>query len=105
MDLSAGRLYGGISRIIGLLSPFMTHWLKIHAKTNAPPVPSAYSASMMPAWAQAPTCPTGNKTAMSSEYTGNRAEQEASGAMRMVINLSLGLSMVRAAMTPGTAQA
>jgi hypothetical protein len=42
---------------------------------------------------------------MSSEYTGKRAEHEASGAMRMVMRRSFGLSMVRAAMTPGTAQA
>ena len=42
---------------------------------------------------------------MSSAYTGSRAEQVISGAMRMVTTRSRGLAMVRAAMMPGMAQA
>ena len=51
------------------------------------------------------TSRAGTKAPMSSAYTGSRAEQVMSGAIRMVTSRSRGLAMVRAAMMPGTAQA
>jgi hypothetical protein len=47
----------------------------------------------------------GTNAPMSSVYTGRRAEQLMSGTTMMVARRSLGSSMVRVAMTPGTAQA
>ena len=47
----------------------------------------------------------GTKALIRSAYTGSRAEQVISGAIRMVTSRSRGLAMVRAAMMPGMAQA
>ena len=43
--------------------------------------------------------------AISSVYTGSRAEQVISGATRMVVRRSRGSAMLRVAMMPGMAQA
>ena len=52
-----------------------------------------------------PTLRGGMKAAMMTAYTGNRAEQVISGAIRIVVSRSLGSSIVRVAMMPGIAQA
>ena len=48
---------------------------------------------------------SGMKAAIKSAYTGRRAEQVMSGAMRMVTSRSRQCVMVRVAMMPGMAQA
>ncbi len=52
-----------------------------------------------------PTVRAGMKAAISSAYTGSRAEQVMSGAIMMVVSRSRQLLMVRVAITPGMAQA
>jgi hypothetical protein len=47
----------------------------------------------------------GTKVPMSSVYTGRRAEQLISGTTMIVASRSLGFSITRVAMMPGTAQA
>src|ERR1700683_5452181 len=48
---------------------------------------------------------SGTNAAMTSKYTGRRAEQVMNGAIRMVAMRSRLFSMVRVAMMAGTAQA
>ena len=52
-----------------------------------------------------PTVRPGMKAPISSAYTGRRAEQVMSGAMRMVTSRSRQLEIERVAMMPGTAHA
>jgi len=52
-----------------------------------------------------PKLRAGMKAAVSSAYTGRRAEQVISGASSMVARRSRQLGMVRVAMIPGMAQA
>ena len=49
--------------------------------------------------------PSVRKAPIKRMYTGSRAEQLISGATRIVASRSRGLSMTRADITPGTAQA
>ena len=52
-----------------------------------------------------PAASLGSITPIIITYTGNRAEQLANGATRMVMSRSRGFAMVRVAMIPGIAQA
>ena len=52
-----------------------------------------------------PTARPGMKAAITSAYTGSRAEQVMSGAIMIVARRSRRFGMVRAAMMPGIAQA
>ena len=56
-------------------------------------------------WAPRSGFVAGTKAAISSVYTGRRAEQVMKGATRMVASRSRGDAIVRAAMMPGTAHA
>ena len=103
--LNDGILYAGNSRIIADGAPGSSFLLNSHAKQNTPAIPAAYTPVRIPAFIGAGTALPGTSAAISSRYTGNRAEHAASGATRIVINLSRGLSIVRAAITPGTAHA
>ena len=75
--------------------------------SSALKMPAAYSAhSTSPCRLnQPPTVRWGMKAAISSAYTGSRAEQVISGAIMIVTSRSRQCVMVRVAMMPGTAQA
>ena len=89
------------------VGPLSSVFLNSHAMARATTMPSRYIASMVnPCRPNTPAKRFGGMhAAMSSVYTGSRAEQLINGATRMVTSRSLGVSMVRAAMIPGMAQA
>ena len=89
------------------VSPLSSVFLNTHAITSAITVPSRYIESMVSPCRpmKPPSLRSGTHAAMSTAYTGSRAEQLISGATRMVTSRSFGVSMVRAAMMPGMAQA
>ena len=63
--------------------------------------------SIVAPWSVSPgsSAVAGTKAPMSNVYTGRRAEQLMSGTTMIVASRSLGSSMVRVAMMPGTAHA
>jgi len=83
-------------------SPRRRVFLKIQAMPSAPAMPSRYIRSRVRP-GQPLRC--GMQAAISTVYTGRRAEQLMSGATRMVAKRSCRVSMVRVAMMPGMAQA
>ena len=83
-------------------SPRRRVFLKIQAMPRAPAIPSRYIISKVSP-GQPLRC--GMQAAMSTVYTGRRAEQLMSGATKIVAKRSWRVSMVRVAMMPGMAQA
>ena len=102
-----GQRYAGSSISSGECDVLSRKRFITQATAMAETMPKTYSAnSTTPCRLKTPaTVCAGMKAAMSSAYTGNRAEQVISGAIMMVVMRSRQLLMVRVAITPGMAQA
>jgi hypothetical protein len=103
----AGNRYGGSSISSGVGRTVPRQSLSTAATAMALRMPPTYSANITrPCRLNRPaTVRSGMKAAISSAYTGRRAEQVMSGAIMMVTSRSRQWVMVRVAMMPGMAQA
>src|SRR4051794_10209720 len=79
-----GKRYGGISMMNAGAGPRKSVRLNSHARPKALKVPSRYIDSITPARLQRLT----KKSAISSEYTGKRAEHDMRGKIRIVARRS-----------------
>src|SRR5574342_153522 len=80
------------------VSPFNSVFENTLASKSATTIPKTYKLNTTNAFCSTKNAPT-NKA-----YTGRRAEQDINGVKRIVINLSFGVSIVLAAIIPGTLQ-